>query len=89
MAVDHKVSQLLDGFDVPARGKELEGTHAHVAGCYSRQDGTRQPALAVNRFSGRNDGECTRGRHSQRMHRLADNVLTQHRSQRRPAVAVA
>jgi hypothetical protein len=43
--------------------------------------------LAEHRLPARRDGEAARGRDSQRVHRLADDVLAQHRAERRASIA--
>ena len=53
------------------------------------EHGTGQLRLALYRAAGTHDGQGSRRRDSQRMHRLADDVLAQHRPHRRQAVTAA
>ena len=53
------------------------------------QHGARQQRLAAHRPPGRHDGERAGGGDAEGVHRLADDVLAQHRADRGQAVAAA
>ena len=53
------------------------------------EHGAGQQRLARDLLAGRDDGERPRGRDAERVHRLADHVLAQHRPDRGLAVAAA
>ena len=74
---------------VAARGEELERADAEVARGDAREDRAGQRLLAHDELPGRRDGERARGRDAQRRHRLADEVLAQHRAERGASVAAA
>ena len=67
----------------------LEGPHPQVAGGDAREDGAGQKSLAANRLAGGHDGQRAGRRDAERVHRLADEVLAEHRADRRPSVATA
>ncbi|ODS95281.1 MAG: hypothetical protein ABS56_16350 [Lautropia sp. SCN 69-89] len=69
--------------------EELEGAHADVARGHASEHRTRQHLLAEDLFTGGHDRECPRGGNAQRMHRLADQHLAQHRPDRGLAVSAA
>ena len=62
---------------------------AQVAARHPRQHGPRQDGLALDPPAGRDDGQRPGGRDAQGVHRLADDVLAQHRTDRGQAVAAA
>ena len=74
---------------VAARGEELEGADADVARGDARQHGAGQGHFAPHRLAGRDNRERSRGGNAERGHRLADDVLAQHRPERGAAVAAA
>ena len=75
--------------DVAARGEELEGADPDVARRHARQHGAGQRRLAQDLLAGRDRSQRARGRNAERHHRLADDVLAQHRPERCPAIAAA
>ena len=89
VAGDGVVGELLQQRHVATRGDVLERPDAQMAARHPGQHGARQQHLAGDRLAGRDDGERARRRDPERVHRLADEVLAQHRSERRPAVAAA
>ena len=86
---DDVVGERAERLDIAARGEELEGADADMARGDAGQDGARQGFLAQHLLAGGDGGERPRRRHAERRHRLADDVLAQHRAERRPAVAAA
>ena len=67
-------------------GDVLEGPDPQVAGGDAGEDGAGQESLAANRLAGGHDGQRARRRDAERVHRLADKVLAEHRSDgRRPS----
>jgi hypothetical protein len=51
VAFNDVVGNTFDGFQVAARREILEGSDTDVTGCDARQHGTRQVAVAINRFA--------------------------------------
>ena len=76
-----------DGLGVPARGEILEGPDAHMTARHAGEHGPGQIGLAVDGLAGRHRSERARGRDAERVHALADDVLTQDRPEPRPPVA--
>ncbi|MHC2692970.1 hypothetical protein ACVME9_005461 [Bradyrhizobium liaoningense] len=74
---------------VAADGEELEGADADMAGGDAGQHRAGQRGLANDVLAGDDGGERARGRDAQRVHRFADDVLAQDRTQRGAAVATA
>jgi hypothetical protein len=60
-----------------------------MAFCDARQDAAVEPGLAKNRVARSDRGQRAAGRDAERGHRFADDILAQHRAERRPAVALA
>ena len=89
VAADHVVGERPDGLHVAAGGEELEGADANMARRDAGEDGAGQDLLPVHRLSGDGCGERPGRRHPERVHRLADDIFAQHRSQRCPSVAAA
>ena len=89
VARDRVLGELAHPLDVAARGEELERADADVAGRDAGQHRAGQHRLAHHRLAGRDDRERARGRDAERVHRLADQHLAQHRPDRRLAVAAA
>ena len=89
VARDRVVGELAHALDVAARGEELERADADVARGDARQHRAGQHRLAQHRLAGGDDRERARGRDAERVHRLADQHLAQHRPDRRLAVAAA
>ena len=75
---------------VVARGEELERAHADVARGHAREHRARQRALvAHDRLARRHGGERARGGDAERRHRLAHDVLAEHRPERGAPVSTA
>jgi hypothetical protein len=89
VARDRVVQQLPQPRRIVAGGEVLEGAHAQVARGHAGQHGAGQHAVAVDRLAGGGDGERSRRRDAQRVHRLADQHLAQHRPDGGLAVAAA
>ena len=67
----------------------LKGAHTQVAARNARQHSTGQHGLAHDGFARCNHSQTARGRDPQRMHRFADDVLTQHRPHGGTPIAAA
>ena len=67
----------------------LEGPHPQMACGDAREDGAGQDSLAADRLAGGHDGQGAGRRDAERVHRLADEVLAEHRADCRPTVAPA
>ena len=89
MTGDRVLGELAHALGIAARGEELERADADVARRDARQHRAGQHRLAQHRLAGGDDRERARGRDAERMHRLADEDLAQHRPDRRLAVAAA
>ena len=89
VAGDRVLGELAHPLDVAAGGEELEGADADVAGRDPRQHRAGQHRLAKHRLAGRHHRERARRRDAEGVHRLADQHLAQHRTDRRLAVAAA
>ncbi len=68
---------------------ELGAAHAQVAAGNPREHGARQRCLAAHQAARRHDGKGAGRGDAQGVHRLADHVLAQHRTDRGQAVAPA
>ncbi len=86
VARDRVVGEALDQRGVPAR-RVLERADADVAGRHARQHRAGQHRLPRDEIAGRHHGERPAGGDAERVHRLADHVLAEHRPDRRLAVA--
>ena len=86
---DRVLGELAHALGIAAGGEELERADTDVARRDARQNRAGQHRLAQHRLAGGDDGERARGRDAERMHRLADEDLAQHRPDRRLAVAAA
>lgn len=64
----------------------LEAAHPQVAAGHPGQHGARQCGFAIHRAAGADHGQRPCRRDAQRVHRLADDVFAQHRSDGRQAV---
>ncbi len=87
MPRDHMGGQRLQRFHIPARREILERAHTDMARRDPGQHRAGQRALAQHRLAG---GHCRQGPrrgNAQRMHRLRDQILSQHRPQPGPPVA--
>ena len=83
------VRQLPNSLDLLACGEELERPDPEVTGGHPSQNRTRLRTLAEHAIP-RGDGcESACGRNTQSMHRLTNQVLTQHRTEDRLAVSTA
>jgi len=89
MAGNDVVGQALDLFRPLMGGEELEGADADMAGGDAGQHGAGLGAVAAHHVAGRHDGQRTRRRNAQGVHRLADQVLAQGRTECAFAVAIA
>ena len=87
MPVDDVIGEQPQRLDITSGREELERAHTDMALRDARQDRAGQQRLANNRISGRHRGQRPRRRDTERVHRLADNVLTKHRTE--PGAAVA
>jgi hypothetical protein len=65
----------------------LHGADPDVAGGHAREHRPLQYGLAIHRLAGRHNCQAAGGGNAERVHRLADDVFTQHRPQRGAAVA--
>ena len=74
---------------VAAGGEEFEGAHTDMAGSNARQNRARQRTLAKDGLSCDDRGKRPGRRDTQRVHRFADQIFTQHGPERCPAVASA
>ena len=72
---------------VAVLGGVLERADAQVAAGDAGQHGTGQHRVPGDLLAGRHDGEGPRGGDAEGVHRLAHDVLPQHRADRGPAVA--
>ena len=89
VAGDGVVGERAQHVPVAARGGVLERAHPQVARGDPAEHRTRQRPLALHRLAGGDDRERPRRRDAEPVHRLADDVLAQHRAHRGPAVAAA
>ena len=89
VAGDRVLGELAHALGIAAGSEELERADTDVARRDARQHRAGQHRLAQHRLAGGDDGERARGRNAERMHRLADEDLAQHRPDRRLAVAAA
>ncbi len=87
MPRDHVIRERADRIAIVARGKELEGADPDMAGRDTGQDRAWQQRLAPDDLAGQDRGERARGRDAQGGHRLADDILPEHGTERRAAVA--
>ena len=86
---EHVVGQRAQGLHVAAGGEELEGADADMARRHAGEHRAGQEPLARHVLAGRDRRERPGGGDAERRHRLADEVLAQHRAERRPPVRVA
>jgi hypothetical protein len=83
------IGELVQHLGGAMRRHVLEGADAQMTRGDPRQDRPGQGAFPIDRFAGRYDGQRARGGNPQRLHRLADQHLAQHRSHRRLAITPA
>ncbi len=86
---DRVIGQPPQQIEVAGGGGELEAAHPQMAGGDAGQHGARQRRLALHPLARRDHGQRAGGRDAQRVHRLADDVLAQHRADGRQPVAAA
>ncbi len=86
---DGVVGQPAQQVHVVGGARVLEAAHPQVAARDPCQHGPRQHGLAVHRGAGRDDGQRPGGGDPERVHRLAHDVLAQHRAHRGQTVAAA
>jgi hypothetical protein len=89
VTADRVVGEATQQVDVARGPGVLEGAHAQVAGGHPGEDRSRQQGLAAHGAPGRHDGERAGRRDAEGVHRLADDVLAQHRPDHRQPVAAA
>ena len=87
MAVDRVVDQALERSWITQAGGVLEGADTQMAGGNSGENGTRLHPVSGDLFARGGHGERASGGDPQRMHRLGDQELSQHRPQGRLAIA--
>ena len=82
------LGELSQGVDVVPREKILKGPDANVAGGNAGEHRAgERPFLAHDSFAGRHSGERACRGNPERGHGFADDVFTDHRAERRLAVA--
>ena len=84
VAGDRVVGQAPQQVEVAGRGGVFEAAHPQVAGGDAGQHRAGQRRLALHRPARRHHGQGSRGGDAQRVHRLADDVLAQHRTRPPP-----
>ena len=89
VAGDRIVCQPACPLGIALGGKILEGSHAEVACRYPSEHSSRQDCVAKHPLPCGHCGKGSRGRNTQRCHGLAQDVLTQNRTQRGSAVPTA
>ena len=83
------VGQRAQGVQVIMRRGVLEGPDADVAGGDAGQHRPGQDFLAHDLLARRGDRKAAGGRDAERVHRLADDILPQHRPESGPAIPAA
>ena len=89
VAADRVVGQAAEQVDVAGGRGVLEAADAQVAAGDPGEHGAGQQRLAVDRSPGRDDGQRAGRGDAEGVHRLADDVLAQHRTDRGQTVAAA
>jgi len=89
VAGDDVVGQRAHRFVHAARGEELERSHPHVARGHARQQRAGKRLLAPHHLTAADRRQRPGGRDAERVHRLANQVLAQHRADRGFPVAAA
>ena len=89
VAADRVVREPAHELRPPGHRRVLERADADVARGDAREHGTGQHRLAHDGLPRRDDGERPGGGDPERVHRLTDHVLAQHRADDRLAVAAA
>ena len=87
VAGDRVVGEPAQQVVVAGGRRVLEAAHPQVAARHPREHGSRQQRVPVNLATRGHDGEGPGGGDAQRVHCLADDVLTQHRADRGQTVA--
>ena len=89
VARDRVVGEAPEQVEVVGGPGVLEGADAQVAARHPGQHGAGQHGLALHGATGRHDGEAAGRGDAEGVHRLADDVLAQHRADSGQAVAAA
>ena len=89
VAGDGMVREHTQALDIAPSGEELERADADMARRDAGEDGPGQHRLTDHPLPGRDRGEGAGGRNAERVHRLADEILAQHRPERSATVAPA
>ena len=89
VARDGVLGQLAQFVEVTAGDEVLEGPHAKMTRRHPREHRAGQRQFARHRLAGSGDRQRAGGGNAQRMHRLADDHLAQHRPHRGTAVTAA
>jgi hypothetical protein len=89
MAGDGVIGKLAHLFRRAMRRKVLKGADPQMARRHPRENGARQRALTKHRLAGGHHRQRAGSGNAQRVHRLADQHLAQHRPHRRLAIAPA
>jgi hypothetical protein len=89
VAVQHVVRERAHALLVAVAGEVFERAHADVAGRDAGDHAARADVLADHPLAGGDHGERAGRGHAERRHRLAPQILRDHREQRRAAVAHA
>jgi hypothetical protein len=89
MALDGVVGEPPEEIRIPARRRILEGPDPEMAGGDADEHRSGQERVAGDLLPGREHGERPRRGDAEGVHRLADQVLAQHRPDRRLAVPAA
>jgi hypothetical protein len=87
VASNSVVGQPFDLGTFVARGKELKGADANMAGGDTGEDGAGERCFPTDGFPCRDGGQRAGGGYAQRMHGFADDIFAQHRPQCRLAIA--
>ena len=83
------VGEKANRLGIAPRREILEGSHPDVAGGDPRQHGSRKLRFAEHGLAGRHRRERTSSGDTEGSHRFADDVFTENRAERRPAIAAA
>ena len=89
VALEGVVHQRFQQRRVLAAGGVLKGAHAQVRGRHPGEDGAGLGGVAQHLLAGADHRQRPGGGHAQGVHRLADDVLAQHRAESGAAVAAA
>ncbi len=89
MPIDHVVGEDLRAGNVAARREVLKCADAHMARSHPRQDGAGLRRFPLHGLAGADRRERPRRRNPQGVHRFADQIFAQDRTQGGPPVAAA